>query len=678
MSTSCHDTGTDGLEFERDRTLTVALAGNPNVGKTSVFNALTGLNQHVGNWPGKTVTRKDGFVDLGGARAVLTDLPGTYSLTAHTMEETVSRDFIIKEQPDLVINVVDASNLERNLYLTTELLELPSPVVVVLNMVDLAEARGYQINILQLEERLGVPVFPVVATAGKGLEQVLSHLRVDRAGRCDWRGKFRFSLPVEGLIARLIALLEPLALDPYPKRWLAIKLIEEDLEAQAMVKAAAGPAAFAQVADLIAEAIPDGALVLADQRYEWVERALGPALRRPASEVLTPSDRIDLVVTHRWFGLPITVAILGLSLWGAYKIAIPLQSLVQSLFTGIGTYLGTLLSPLLPDWTVQLITGGLLAWVGAVATFAPLVASFFIFLGVLEDSGFFARAAFVLDRILHRFGLHGKSGIGLLIGYGCNVPAVMAARTADNDSDRLHSILLAPLVICSARLVVITFFAGAFFPPGAAAWVMLGIYGLGIALTLGVSYLFRRHVVKGEHLPFFIELPSYRLPTVRNVLLYAWHQSWSFLHRAATVIAPMVVVIWFLSYFPGGQVDRSLLATLGRLVAPLGAPLGFTWRMVVALFTGFLAKEGTLATLAVLYGGGDRGGLATVLPAAVSAPQALSFLVFYTFYTPCLATAVTIRNETRSQKWMYFSILYSLALSAGLALAVYRLASAIL
>ncbi|BDG62368.1 ferrous iron transport protein B [Caldinitratiruptor microaerophilus] len=675
MSASCHGAGPAVLAGPR--TFTVALAGNPNVGKTSLFNLLTGLQQHVGNWPGKTIERRDGHLTVDGLQVAVTDLPGTYSLSAHSLEEVVARDFLLAGGADLVVNVVDAANLERNLYLTTELLDLPCPVVIALNMADMAAAQGWRIDPDRLARALGVPVVPVVASRGEGLAELRS--LIARAARGEIARKagsnpagFHFSPEVEAGLERIARLLPPMPL--LPPRWVAIKLAEEDPEITARVRHRVG-ADWDRLQDEIAAALPDAPVVLADERYAWVARAVREATAaRPVGLKMTPSDRVDRVVTHPVLGVPITILTLGLGIWGTFRLTAPVQDWIGRAFADLGQMAAGWLGPRGPAWAGPLVRDGVIAGLGAVAAFAPLIAGFFLFLGLLEDSGYFARAAFVLDRLLARAGLHGKAAIGLMIGYGCNVPAAMAARTAPSEADRLLSVLLSPLVICSARLVVISFFATAFFPAGTGAWVLVGIYVLGVGLVLAMSRLFRRTLLPGGDEPFFIELPPYRRPILRNVLLYAWQNTWHYLHRALTVIAPMTTLIWALSWFPAGEIGRSPVGWLGRTLAPLGAPLGLDWRMVVSLFTGFLAKEGTLSTLAVLYGHAAGAGLGPALRAAVTVPQALSFLVFYSFYSPCLATAVTIRNETGSSRWMYFSIGYGLVVAGVLALVVYRAA----
>ncbi|MBE3599208.1 MAG: ferrous iron transport protein B [Limnochordaceae bacterium] len=675
MKSCCTQAGA-GIVDTPARPFRIALVGNPNVGKSSLFNLLTGMHQHVGNWPGKTVERRDGLVMVDGRSAVVTDLPGVYSLTPYTLEESVARAFLLGEVPDLIIDAVDSTHLERNLYLTLELLELGLPVVIALTMSDVARHSGVRVDAGAMERLLGVPVVPVAVPTGEGIATLLEWIARATRGEvaAPAPGSVRYSPELEAAIEEVEDRMP--AGEGKPRRWLALKVLEEDPEIrERWLPQRSGPW------DEGLPALPGGALAVADARYLWIQqhlpRLLSRGRARSAPDPSAVADRIDRWVTHRVFGLPITLGLLALSIWGAFRVATPLQEWIEAGFAWLGAELAAAAGLLgAPAWVTPLVTNGIVGGIATVAAFAPLVAVFFLFSGLLEDSGYLARAAFVLDRLLGRFGLQGRAGIGLLIGYGCNVPSVMAARTASSQRVRLLSILVAPLIICSARLVVISFVASAFFPGGGAAWVVAGIYGLGAALVVLAARILHGSVLRGEEEPFFIELPPYRLPRVRNVALYAWQQSVHFLSRALTIIAPMTVVVWALSYFPAGSVETSVLGRLGQWLAPAGRQLGLDWQMVVALFTGFLAKEGTLSSLSVLYAhDGAPTGLATALRAAMSIPQALSFLLFFAFYTPCLATTTTIYQETRSVRWTLVAMLYPLALAALLAGAAYRIAS---
>ena len=650
------------------RALRVALVGNPNVGKTSLFNRLTGLNQHVGNWPGKTVERRHGRLRLDDQLVEVIDLPGVYSLGGQTVEESLTREFLVCQRPDLVVNVVDAAHLERNLYLTAQLLELGCPLVVALTMVDVAAAERREVDPARLAGALGVPVVGVVPPSGEGLEELKRALARAAGGELSPSAPApAYDPDIEEALAAVQAALPkpPEGEDAWPtRRWRAVRLLEGDGEGE-------GPdgAPFAG-------APAQGALRMADARYAWAQRVLERAGLAQEPPAFTAADRLDAALTHPWLGLAAAVGLLGLGVLGTFELSAPLQDGVDRLFSALGNWLAPWVAARGPRWLADLVRDGVLAGFAAVASFAPLIAGFFIFLGVLEDSGYLPRAAFVFDRWLGRFGLRGRASIGLVLGFGCNVPSVMAARAGPGETDRLLGVVLSPLVICSARLVVLSFFASAFFAPAAGAAVVAAIYLTSVVLVLTVAALFRRAMRPQGETFFFIELPPYRLPAPANVALYAWRHTWEFLYRALTVITPMVALVWALGYFPHGQVETSLLAWLGRAVEGLGRPIGLDWRMLVALFTGFLAKEGTLSTLAVLFAGeaGQGAGLAEALRASVTVPQALSFLAFFSFYSPCLATAFTIRAQTGSRRWTAFTVAYNLAVAWALGWLAYRAA----
>lgn len=652
----------------------LSLAGQPNVGKSSIFNALTRMRQHVGNWPGKTVEKKEGFfIFPDGGQARLIDLPGIYSLTSNTIEEIVARDFIVEEQPDAIINVVDASNLERNLYLTTEILDLGRPVIIALNMTDLARRKGYRIDLDALSRELGLPVVPVVATSKNGLDELYHPLDKWIAQADKNRGHFHFSQLVEGTIDNIAERLKKHSFGNYPLRWLVIKLLEGDPQARELVAAAIGATEMAALDEEIHRQFPDGPTRLAEERYRWINRVLSAALHRDQLGKLSPSDRVDKLLTSRWLGVPILLAVLAGTFSLIFKLSPPLQDLIGNLFSWMSNMIQVYLGPVLPHWLVRLLTDGVLAGVGTAMSFVPLIAITFTLFGLLEDVGYFARAAFVMDRWLGPLGLPGKAFISLLMGYGCNVPAIMAARTAENERGRLLTILVAPLTICSARQVVAVALIGAFFQPRFASWVMLGLYLASFALICLVSVILKNTVLKAEKKPFYIELPMYRLPNWRNIATYAWHKTRGYLERAATFIAAVSALLWVLAYFPGGSIDHSIIGTLGHWIAPLGRPFGFDWRLLVALIAGIAAKETTLATLGVLYHA-NESNIGAALTASIPFASGLSFFVFSMFYIPCLATTFTVRTESGSWKWTLFSVAYTLLLAALLSLVAYRLA----
>ena len=655
----------------------LALAGQPNVGKSSVFNTLTGMQQHVGNWPGKTVEKKEGLFTLSdGRRISLIDLPGTYSLTSNTIEEIITRDFILQTRPDAIINVVDTSNLERNLYLTTELLDLGRPVVMILNMMDLADQKGYSIDAPALSEALGLPVITAVASRKNGLNELYSSLDNLIAASDKHRGNFCFSPPVEQVIANIGERLQHYSFEGHPVRWLAIKLLEDDAQIKGLVAATVSESDLAALQAEISQHFPGGPSSLAEERYHWINSVLDAAVRREGLGKISASDRVDLVLTSRWLGVPILLAVLAGVFLLIFKLSPPLQELIGGLFSWLSHLIQVYLGPVLPNWLVRLLTDGVLAGVGTAMSFVPLILITFTLFGLLEDVGYFARAAFVMDRWLGPLGLPGKAFISLLMGYGCNVPAIMAARTAENERDRLLTILVTPLTICSARQVVAVALIGAFFRPKFAPWVMLGLYLVGFALICLVSFVLKNMVLKAERNPFFIELPMYRLPNLTNIITYAWHKTRGYLQRAATYIAAVSALLWVLSYFPGGSIDHSIIGTIGHWIEPVGRPFGFDWRLLVALLSGFAAKETTLATLGVLYHA-NESSIGAVLTSSIPFASGLSFFVFSMFYIPCLVTVLTIRQESGSRKWTAFALAYTLLLAALLSLIVYHLALAL-
>ena len=649
----------------------VALAGSPNVGKSAVFNLLTGLSQHVGNWPGKTVERKTGTCRHDGKTLEIVDLPGTYSLTANSVEEQLARDYLIKEQPDVVAAILSAANLERNLYLLAELLELPSPVVVGLNMMDVAESQGLRVEADVLQAALGVPVVPMVATRGQGLRELLD--AVDRvvAGSFPSRAKRPdLGKQLEELIGQVEQPIGSDAPAPYPRHWLALKLLEGDREVTDLVRAHLPEERWKEIEALLRRH-EDAVVAIASARYDWIERMVRAALTRPRVGAISLTERLDRAATHLYAGPAILLGLLGLIFWLTYRVATPL---VEVLDAGVGAGADLLRATLgdAPPWLVGLLADGILGGVGATLALLPILVVFFLAMGFLEDVGYVARAAFVADRFMHRMGLHGKSFLPLFLGFGCNVPAVLGTRIVDSERARLLTILLAPLVPCTARLAVLMFFTGALFGSSAplVAWglVACSLVALGLSGALLNRLLFR-----GDRPAFIMELPLYHLPDWRTVGLVVWQRLLAFVVRAGTVILLVSVVVWALATLPGGEIEGSYLAELGRFLAPLGALMGLDWRMMVALLTSFVAKENTIATLAILTGSQEET-LAAALPQMLSATAAVAFLVTQMLFVPCVATVAAIRQETRSWRWTGFSLVYLSALAFAAGIAIYQAA----
>jgi len=540
-----------------DKTHTLCIAGNPNSGKTTLFNALTGAKQHVGNWPGVTVEKKEGTVEFEGITFTVIDLPGIYSLTAYSMEEVVSRDFILRERPDLVINIVDATNLERNLYLTTQLLELGVPIILALNMMDEAEKKGYRIKLSQLEKLLGVPVVPMVASQGKGKEALLSKVRQIIEGKRPFTPHVPvYQKEVERAVERIQTVLsESLPkefLEKYPSRWLALKLLEQDEEIIGKIQrhAAESEDLLALVEEEIAHVVSilgdDPETLIADQRYGFASGAFRETVKMTLKDRISVTDQVDRVLTSRILGIPFFLLII----WGSFQLTFTLGEIPMNWISDGFNLLGGLFSQWITiPWLKSLVVDGIIGGVGSVLVFLPNILILFLIIALLEDTGYMARAAFISDRVMHFFGLHGKSFIPMVIGFGCNVPAVMATRVLENNKDRVITILVVTLMSCSARLPIYVLFAGAFFPKHAGN-VVFSIYLLGILLAIIMARIFRVVLFPGESAPFVMELPPYRLPTLKGLFIHMWDRGAMYVQKAGTVILAGSMLIWFLSSYP--------------------------------------------------------------------------------------------------------------------------------
>ncbi len=640
----------------------IALTGNPNVGKTTLFNALTGSRQHVGNWPGVTVEKKIGRASRNGHTFEVVDLPGTYSLTAYTADEVVARDFIVEEKPDVVVQVLDATNLERNLYLTTQIAELAVPVVIALNMADAAEARGDAIDVGRLSEFLAIPVVRTVGTRGEGLNNLLDAAIEEAETSPHHEHTIGYGDDAEAKIAALVGVLagdKDLA-ERYPLRWLAVKLLEGDENILARVQAS--PANSAVQGILASIDSDEYEAVMADKRYEAIAAIL-PQVRRSDAGKLSASDMVDRVVTDRYLGIPIFLALM----WGAFEltftVATPFMTAIDLAVASLAEFVAGSVEP---AWLASLLGDGIIGGVGSVLIFLPNIFILFLILAVLEDSGYLARAAFIMDRLMYAIGLPGKAFIPMLIGFGCNVPGIMATRSIEGEKDRLISILVNPFMSCSARLPVYILFAGAFFPLQAGS-VVFFLYVLGIVVGIGSAKLFRHTILPGEPSPFIMEMPPYRFPTVKTSLIHMWGRGSMYIRKAGTIILLGVLAVWALASFPYGVEygsAESFAGMLGHLLEPLVAPLGFDWQVAVALLFGFIAKEIVVGSLGTLYGAGEEA-LPEVLLAdpGLSAATALALMVFVLLYMPCVAALGVIRKETGSWKWTGFSVAYGLVVA---------------
>ncbi len=651
--------------------LIIALAGQPNVGKSTVFNVLTGLSQHVGNWPGKTVEKKEGIHIYDNVEMRIVDLPGTYSLTAFSEEEKIARDFVINERPDVMVLTADATALERSLYLLSELLLLDSPVIVAVNMTDVAEDQGIHIDTDSLQNCLGIPVIPMVARKNKGIKELLSQVILLSDRKLKYDPKIPdISQDHRDIFLNLIELTREHIPAPYTARWVVTKLMEGDPEILKMMEDILPGEKWSRIQSLLIKH-EDSLRAVVGGRYDWIEAVIRDSVSHFKRGQVLMTDRLDHVLTRPVFGIPILLSVLAIAFLLTYGIGSPVQGLLEWLVNSFARWAGTFLSGA-PGWISGIVIDGIIGGAGTVLTFLPILLIFFVFMAFLEDVGYMARAAFVMDRFMHTIGLHGKSFLPMFLGFGCNVPAVLGARIIESRRARLLTIFLAPFVPCTARLAVLTLVAAAVFMERAAfiSWslVTVNILALGFSGML-VSRLFLR----GEPMPFIMELPLYHKPNPRTIGMVVWNRTKAFVKRAGTVILGFSILIWLMSNIPGGRIEDSVLGRIGRLIEPLGALMGLDWRMIVALLGSFVAKENSIAMLGVLYGVGEKG-LRNVLPHMMSHASALSFLVVLMLFIPCVATVSVIRQEIESRKWFLFSLIFMLLISLGSGMAAYHLA----
>ena len=645
-------------------TLTFALAGNQNCGKTTLFNQLTGSNQHVGNFPGVTVDRKSGAI-RNNPNTEVTDLPGIYSMSPYTSEEIVTRQFIIGEKPTGIINIVDATNIERNLYLTMQLMELDTPMVLALNMMDEMRGNGGTVRINKMEAMLGIPVVPISAAKNEGVDELVDHaLHVakyqERPGRMDFCSEEDHGGAVHRCIHGIIHLIEDHAeAAGIPVRFAATKLVEGDQRIEAALKLDQNEKEMIEhiIVQMEQERGLDRAAAIADMRFHFIHQLVEQTVVKPRqSKEQLRSARIDRFLTGRYTAIPAFVGIMALVFYLTFGvIGLALQNLLE---VGIDA-LTAAVDSTLTAWNVNaavhsLVIDGIFTGVGSVLSFLPIIVTLFFFLSLLEDTGYMARVAFVMDKLLRRIGLSGRSIVPMLIGFGCTVPGVMASRTLPSERDRKMTILLTPFMSCSAKLPIYSLFAAAFFPEHAAL-VMVSLYFLGIVVGILMAILLKSSVFKGEAVPFVMELPNYRLPGLKNVVQLLWEKARDFLQRAFTVIFVATIIIWFLQSFDlrlslTADPQQSILAWLASGIAPLFAPLGFAdWRVSTALITGFMAKESVVSTLTILYG--SSAAFAAALSPAAAAP----LLVFCLLYTPCIAAVASVKRELGG-KWAFIMV----------------------
>ena len=681
----------------------IALAGNPNSGKTTLFNALTGSNQFVGNWPGVTVEKKEGKLK-GHKDVTIMDLPGIYSLSPYTLEEVVARNYLINERPDAILNIVDGTNIERNLYLSTQLMELGIPVIMAVNMMDLVKKSGDQIHIDKLSKKLGCEVVEISALKGTGI-MAAAEKAIEAAKQKAAAPVHEFSKEAEDIIRKAE---EKLGSDipEEQKRFFAIKLLEKDDKiAEQMKQKADVSAEIKEMEDAFDD---DTESIITNERYVYISSIIGECITKNGKKALSTSDKIDRIVTNRWLALPIFAVVMfivyyvsvstvgdwattwandgvfgdGWHLFGIKSLFIPsVPSIVEGALNAVGC----------AGWLSGLILDGIVAGVGAVLGFVPQMLVLFIFLAFLESCGYMARVAFIMDRIFRKFGLSGKSFIPMLIGTGCGVPGVMASRTIENDRDRKMTIMTTTFIPCGAKLPIIALIAGALF--NGAWWVAPSAYFVGIAAIICSGIILKKtKMFAGEPAPFVMELPAYHMPTVSNVLRSMWERAWSFIKKAGTIILLSTIILWFLMNFgwvdgnfgmlEAEQLNDSILATIGNVIAPIFAPLGWgDWKMAVAAVTGLIAKENVVGTFGILFGFAEVaedgsefwGQLANSLPAVA----AYSFLVFNLLCAPCFAAMGAIKREMNNIKWFFFAIGYQCLLAYVVGLCIYQVGTLI-
>ncbi len=665
--------------------LLFALAGNQNSGKTTLFNRLTGSNQHVGNFPGVTVEKKEGPIKKR-PDATVVDLPGIYSLSPYTSEEIVTRDFVLNEHPNGIINIVDATNIERNLYLSLQLIELGIPMVVALNMMDEVRASGNSIDVQKLSDQLGVPVVPISAGKNEGINDLID-VAIKVASEKRTPQKYDFC---EGEVHKAIHAIAHIVVDQaaeagLPLRFAATKLVEGDEPTQKLLNLDEDQKHIIEhiIEDMQNELGTDREAALADMRYTFIEKACAACVtKHQETREQVRSERIDRILTNKWLGIPIFLGIMLIIFWLTFTVlGEPLQNLLdQAIKAGTNALSDLMVSVGASYWIRSLIVNGVCAGVGSVLSFLPIIVLLFFFLSMLEDSGYMARVAFVMDKLLRKIGLSGRSFVPMLIGFGCSVPAIMSARTLSSERDRKMTILLTPFMSCSAKLPIYGMIIMAFFPTHRAL-VMISVYVIGMIVAVLSGLLLKGTVFRGNPVPFVMELPAYRIPAPKSVLLLMWEKAKDFLHRAFTIIFMASIVIWFLQSFDirfnmVADSSESILAGLGSLIAPIFVPLGFNdWRASTALITGVTAKETVVSTFTVLTGAATDADLAAALSTIFSPLSAFSFLVFTVLYMPCVAAFAASRRELGSTKSAIFTAAYQTVAAYLVALAVYQIGS---
>lgn len=675
------------VKAKRNNVIDVALIGNPNSGKTSLFNALSGSSEHVGNYSGVTVDAKTGSLNYKGYRINLTDLPGTYSLSAYSPEERYVRKHLFTQIPDVIINAVVASNLERNLYLTTELIDMNQRTVVALNMYDELSASGASLDYAHLGAMMGIPMIPTVAKAGKGLDKLLDTVieLFEGQNKTIRHIHINYGSVLEEELAPLSHELHEADDLPqqFPVRYWALKLLEQDTEAIALLSTCKEVELWKTKAEIASKRVygqlrVDVETAVNDAKYGFINGALHETFTQGDKDTQRRTRRIDRLVANKWLGFPLFLLLMWAMFTAVFRLGVYPQDWIDAVFAALGNRV----TEIMPKGALQdLLVNGIIGGVGSVAVFLPQILILYFFISLMEDSGYMARAAFIMDRIMHKMGLHGKSFIPMLMGFGCNVPAIMATRTIESHSSRIITILITPFMSCSARLPVLILFAGTFFPEHAPL-VLIMLYALGIAVAALTARLLRKTRFQTDETPFVMELPPYRMPTFRATMRHMWEKCEQYLRKIGTVILASTIIIWFLSYYPRpivaegddsalteqtlpGAYEGSYIGMIGKAVEPVMEPLGLNWRSSIAIITSIPAKELVVSTLGVLYSSESEEGLqeSLVRSGDFTPRSAAAFLVFILLFFPCIATVAAIADETGSKSWALFSVVYNTAVA---------------
>ena len=681
------------------RTMTVALAGNPNAGKTTVFNALTGARQHVGNYPGVTVETKTGTCRHHDVAMTVIDLPGTYSLTAYTAEEVVARNVIVEEKPDVVVDIMDASNVERSLFLAVQIMELGVPVVLAFNMADVARDRGIEFDLKRLSALLGAPIVPMVGSRGEGIPELLDTV-VDVAarGQTPRHPLVDYGPEVEKALSELAGVLRagPGEWDAVRARWTAIKLLENDAEVRRrLADSRLSGIVSAQQAHLGRLLGDPPEVVIADRRYGFISGACQEAVRTTIEARHSMSDRIDMIVTNRALGLPLFLLLMYGVFYLTFQVSHYPMSWLEHLFAWMGRLAGSLWPVASDSFVRSLLVDGIIAGVGGVLVFLPNIMLLFLAIALLEDSGYMARAAFIVDHLMHKIGLHGKSFIPMLIGFGCSVPAIMATRTLDSRQDRLTTMMVLPLISCGARLPIYAMIIPAFFPEKLYAPMLWSIYFIGILLAVVAAKLLRKTVLKGETVPLVMELPPYRLPTARSLVIHMWERGAMYLRKAGTTILGISIILWAINSFPktnsrvagaspeedrANQLEYTVAGRLGHVMEPVLRPMGFDWKIGTSLVAALAAKEVFVAQLGILYAVGQNDAVSESLREKLRRHYTplvgLCIMLFSLISAPCMATVVVTRRESGAWRWALLQFGGLTALAYAITTIVYQVGRA--